>query len=536
MGNDNDRTGDPEIHDNGMNELRTASLLFLDCQTTGPFSNGGNLLELGWQSRSLGHSLGRFSTTVHLPEGAIIPVRVRKLTGLDESDVAQGLSQQQVRERLLTTLNASKPVILIIHYARFEQPFLKALLGKECPAIYCTYAIAQRVLSRLPSFGIASLAGYFGVPLEKRHRASHHVAATEVIYNGLVEHLEAQGITNFADLDGLLQEPISRRRNQRWVYSLPRHVRLALPPQPGVYRFRDAQGRVLYVGKATSLKDRVNSYFQKRRGLATRHRELLTQVAQVDTSVCATAVHAALLECKEIQRFEPPYNRCLKTAGRQLAFCDHAWERIATHRSQEFYIGPFPNPCIPQNLNNLFHLLLDHKDDRGLFSDRVETVDLEQGLVLLRQHLALKRLRSPRNLLAQGLRLLRRTDSKKNQEDIVNQNSDTSNLPSPAKISECCQRILLNVAQHYRRAHWLTRILIAEVRWRETHVVHTIRLRDYITIPADAQNWTGLGVEAYDLARTLLSEIQRLQASGLSVDLRLPAHCEFDPKNQPKED
>jgi DNA polymerase-3 subunit epsilon len=517
-----------------MNELRTAPLLFIDCQTTGPYANGGNLLELGWQSRSTGRPSAKFSATVQLPNGATIPTRVRQLTGLNESKVAQGLSQQQVRKQLLTTLHAFKPVTLIIHYARFERPFLRALLGNECPAIYCTYAIAQRVLSRLPSFGIASLAGYFGAHLEKRNRAYHHVAATEAIYDGLVEHLEAQGIISFADLDVLLQEPIPRPRDRRWVFSLPRSVRLALPPQPGVYYFRDGRGRVLYVGKASSLKTRVNSYFQKRRGLATRQRELLTQVAQVDTRMCATAVHAALLECRDIQHYDPPYNRCLKTAGRQLAFCDYSLEQIATHTSPEFSIGPFANRWIPQSLNNLFHLLLDHRDDGGLFSDRLTTSDLKQGLNDFRQKLALKSLQSPRDLLAQGLRLLKCSNYNNGHEDAADQDLDTT--VTPTKICERCQHILLNAAQHYRRARWLTRLLVAEVHWRENHVTHTLRLRDYIAIPTKTQNWTGLGVEAYDLARTLLSEIHRLRASGISVNLRLPGQCGTDRKKQSPDD
>jgi DNA polymerase-3 subunit epsilon len=515
-----------------MNELRTAPLLFIDCQTTGPYANGGNLLELGWQSRFDGRPPEKFSATVQLPDGATIPARVRQLTGLDESDLAQALSRQQMRERLLATLDAVKPITLVIHYARFERPFLKALLGNQCPTIYCTYDIAQRVLARLPSYGIASLAGYFGAHLKKRNRAHHHAAATEAIYDGLVEQLERRGIINFTDLDALLQEPNPRRRDRRWVFSLPPSARLELPKQPGVYRFQDARGRVLYVGKATSLKNRVNSYFQKRRGLSTLHRELLTQVAQVDTSVCATTVHAALLECKEIQRHDPPYNRRLKTVGRQLAFCNHSLEQIATDWNLLFCIGPFPSPWIPQSLNSLFHLLQGHhRDDNGLFSNSVATVDLEQGLDDFREKLALKKLRSPRDLLAQGLRLLRRTDSADGQENTVDQDNDVTDL-TPAKLSERCQRILLNAAQHYRRAHGLTRLLNTEVHWRETNVHHIIRLRDYVKISIEAENWAGLGVEIYDLARTLLSEIHRLRASGVLVNIQSSTHHATNPKDQ----
>ncbi len=69
-----------------------------------------------------------------------------------------------------------------------------------------------------------------------------------------------------------------------------------IPVEPGVYRFRDAQGRVIYVGKAKSLRARLNSYFQDVAGLHERTARMVTTAASVDWTVVTTEVEALQLE------------------------------------------------------------------------------------------------------------------------------------------------------------------------------------------------------------------------------------------------
>ncbi|MFN0282305.1 MAG: excinuclease ABC subunit UvrC [Kineosporiaceae bacterium] len=81
-----------------------------------------------------------------------------------------------------------------------------------------------------------------------------------------------------------------------------------IPESPGVYRFRDAAGRVIYVGKAKSLRQRLNSYFADIAGLHPRTQTMVTTAAGVEWTVVTTEVEALQLEYAWIKEFDPRFN------------------------------------------------------------------------------------------------------------------------------------------------------------------------------------------------------------------------------------
>jgi excinuclease ABC subunit C len=86
----------------------------------------------------------------------------------------------------------------------------------------------------------------------------------------------------------------------------------ALPSKPGVYIFKDARGRVIYVGKAASLKNRVRSYFGTMHSFEPKVRRLVEQIADIDYIVTANAQEALLLEATMVKRHQPFFNVRLK--------------------------------------------------------------------------------------------------------------------------------------------------------------------------------------------------------------------------------
>jgi excinuclease ABC subunit C len=82
----------------------------------------------------------------------------------------------------------------------------------------------------------------------------------------------------------------------------------ALPRKPGVYLFRDAQGEILYVGKAKALRDRVRSYLRKEAGRSLKTRELVRRATSVETIVVGSEVEALILEANLIKEHHPRFN------------------------------------------------------------------------------------------------------------------------------------------------------------------------------------------------------------------------------------
>lgn len=121
----------------------------------------------------------------------------------------------------------------------------------------------------------------------------------------------------------------------------------ALPEEPGVYRFYDDTGTIIYVGKAKSLRKRVSSYFMNKSQLERKTRRLVSLIHDLEYTVVNTEFDALLLENNLIKEYQPRYNILLKDDKTYpyILVTNEAYPRIFTTRKlikgQGTYYGPY---------------------------------------------------------------------------------------------------------------------------------------------------------------------------------------------------
>ena len=132
-----------------------------------------------------------------------------------------------------------------------------------------------------------------------------------------------------------------------------------LPPKPGVYQYFDAEGTIIYVGKAKNLKNRVSSYFNKNQE-SGKTRMLVRKISDIQYMVVDTEIDALLLENNLIKKYQPKYNIQLKDDKTYPWICikKEPFPRVFSTRrvirDGSIYFGPYPSVKV---LNTLLTLL-----------------------------------------------------------------------------------------------------------------------------------------------------------------------------------
>ncbi|MCZ7526457.1 MAG: DEDD exonuclease domain-containing protein [Acidimicrobiia bacterium] len=330
--------------------LADATFVVVDLETTGTSPRQSAITEIGAVRFRGGELLGTFRTLVN--PGVPIPPMITVLTGITEAMVRPAPSIEAVLPSLLEFLDVrpggpAPACVLVGHNVRFDAAFLDAALeahgyGRLPHRRVDTLALARRLLrDEVPNLRLATLGDQLRTPHRPSHRALDDALATADVLHALLERAGTLGVLG---LDDLLELPTIRAHPAAAKLSLT----AGLPRKPGVYLFRDAGGRVLYVGKATNLRARVRSYFSSddRRKVP----QLLRETATIDHLVSATPLEAEVRELRLIQRHEPRFNRRAK-AWRSYAYLKltlaERFPRLATVRTVRddggLYLGPLPS-------------------------------------------------------------------------------------------------------------------------------------------------------------------------------------------------
>ena len=273
----------------------------VDIETTGGNARGSRITEIAIIIHNGEEIIERYETLVNPQKD--IPLPIFALTGINNDLVKNAPIFDDISEKVHQLLTDR---IFVAHNVNFDYSFVHHQLNeagfKWAAKKLCTVRAARKIIPGIASYSLGRLCKSLDIPLENRHRAGGDADATAILFCKLLA-CDQEG-----DIDKMIKKTA---QDQRLPPNLPPDDFIQLPEKTGVYYFYNAVRTVIYVGKAINVKKRVASHFTGNT-ISSQRQNFLREIHSISVEVCATELMALVLECTEIKKLWPAYNRALK--------------------------------------------------------------------------------------------------------------------------------------------------------------------------------------------------------------------------------
>ncbi|WP_299531925.1 exonuclease domain-containing protein [Ulvibacterium sp.] len=272
----------------------------VDIETTGNGIKGNKVTEISIFKYD-GYAVVDEFTSLINPE-CEIPYFITGLTGIDNQMVRDAPTFETLAP---TILEFTKDCIFVAHSVNFDYNVLKNEF-KEIGLDFvrkklCTVRLSRRLFPGYHSYSLGKLCTSLDIPLKDRHRARGDAQATVLLFQKLLRAPGAEKVFKM-----FLN---ARSQEATLPPSLPKDVFENLPTKPGIYYFKNARGKIIYVGKAINIKKRVLSHFYDK---ANKEVRMCRETNHIDFELSGSNLLALLMESAAIKKHYPEYNSSQK--------------------------------------------------------------------------------------------------------------------------------------------------------------------------------------------------------------------------------
>jgi len=325
-----------------------AEYCVFDFETTGMSGRQDKVIEIGMVKIVNGKIADTFSSFIN--PGRPIPYFITKLTGITNADVENAPFFDEVFTRMKDFIGDA---VLIAHNLSFDHSFLKhecanaelEFLNNEA---ICTLRLARKLYPQFPSKSLGNLTK----SLKIRHRNIHRglgdsMATAKILLRMFPTLREEHNIDTVSDLVNFQNLPASTK-----PYRIIKKKLLddfsKIPNQPGVYFYKNTKDEIIYIGKAKSLKDRLNNYFSN--NAIRKAKDIVRKASGLEFHTTNSELTALIAEAELIKTHYPKQNKMLKKYPRSYFLkltITHNYPSVEVTSNFDFdgndYYGPYPN-------------------------------------------------------------------------------------------------------------------------------------------------------------------------------------------------
>lgn len=304
----------------------------VDIETTGNGYKGQKITEISIFLFDGQKVIDEFTSLVN-PEKKISNY-ITNLTGITEAMVSNAPKFYEIAKKVV---EITKDAIFVAHNVHFDYNVVReefrSLGFNFSRKKLCTVRLSRKIIPGLSSYSLGNICNSEGIIIAERHRAKGDAEATLELFQKLLEKDKNFTINSFLH---------TKSREVTLPPLLDKLVIDNLPETYGVYYFKNLQKKVIYVGKANNIKQRVISHFYDKK---KKERTMCLETADVTYKETGSEILALLHESSEIKHFYPKFNRAQRRTGEAFGLFSYKDQKGILHLAFD-RLKLVPNPIL----------------------------------------------------------------------------------------------------------------------------------------------------------------------------------------------